>query len=540
MALRDWWNRLVRPADLGAPQTAREVAMTASLASEWEGHPARGLTPAGLVALLEAAETGDLLGQLDLAEDMLERDPHLYAELAKRARAVAGLDWTIAPAPGASRREERAAAQAGDWLRAQPDLPDWLLMLGDALLKGYACLEIEWAREEGLWLPRGLAERPQRWLQTHPDRRDELRLRDGSRAGLELAPFGWVLHRHRAKSGYVGRAGLVRVLAWPYLLRQYAQRYWTEWLEVYGLPARLGTYPPGASAEEKRKLLAAVRDLGHDAAGIIPEGQRIEYLEAVAGDGASFERLLQWAERSISKAVLGATLTSEVGDSGSRALGDVHQDVMWDLVESDARQIAGTLSRDLVWPLVALNLGVADPRRAPRLVFDLGEAEDLKEYAEALPALTAIGLRIPERWARERLRIPEPQGDEPLLGRAAPAAEPAPGAEGGDQEETDPPPGAPPGRAAARTELGAPAEGATPDPQELLAERLEAAAAPALAAWLQTIRAMLEGAESLEEFRARLDAAYPQLAREGLTAAMAEALAAATLAGMSDVADEAG
>jgi phage gp29-like protein len=43
---------------------------------------------------------------------------------------------------------------------------------------------------------------------------------------------------------------------------------------------------------------------------------------------------------------------------------------------------------------------------------------------------------------------------------------------------------------------------------------------------------MLEGAESLEEFRARVLAAWPDLTQERLAAVMASAFAAAELAGM--------
>ena len=51
---------------------------------------------------------------------------------------------------------------------------------------------------------------------------------------------------------------------------------------------------------------------------------------------------------------------------------------------------------------------------------------------------------------------------------------------------------------------------------------------------------MLDTADSLEEFRTRLEAAYPDLGTDGLTNAMALAYATAHLAGMSDVADETG
>ena len=71
-----------------------------------------------------------------------------------------------------------------------------------------------------------------------------------------------------------------------------------------------------------------------------------------------------------------------------------------------------------------------------------------------------------------------------------------------------------------------------------MAERLAEAADPAVRAWLDSIKAMLDSADSLEEFRARLLAAYPELDAAGVVAAMRSAFAAADLAGRYEVIKE--
>lgn len=58
--------------------------------------------------------------------------------------------------------------------------------------------------------------------------------------------------------------------------------------------------------------------------------------------------------------------------------------------------------------------------------------------------------------------------------------------------------------------------------------------------WLAAIRAMLDSSDSLEEFRAKLLAAYPDLDASGMAVAMRAAFAAADLAGRGDVASESG
>lgn len=69
-------------------------------------------------------------------------------------------------------------------------------------------------------------------------------------------------------------------------------------------------------------------------------------------------------------------------------------------------------------------------------------------------------------------------------------------------------------------------------------DQLDEAAQPAVDAMIGQVRAMLDGADSLEEFRARLLAAYPDLDSGGMVAAMQAAFAAAELQGQYEVTRE--
>ena len=61
------------------------------------------------------------------------------------------------------------------------------------------------------------------------------------------------------------------MLAWPWLFKNFAVRDLAEFLEIYGLPLRLGTYNPNTSDDKARAtLLRAVIGIGHDAAAIVP------------------------------------------------------------------------------------------------------------------------------------------------------------------------------------------------------------------------------------------------------------------------------
>ena len=520
----------IKTPDLQTPQTAHLSALQRELAT----HPTRGLTPSRLASILDAAEAGDVVAQFDLFEDMEEKDGHIASEMSKRRRACI-LEWEVVPpqkAPTAA--ETRAAAQLDELLAEIPDFEDMLFDVTDAIGKSFACLEIEWHRVEGFWLPKSVTHRPQSWFTLHRGYRQELRLRDyttqadGSQ-GAPLQPFGWITHVHKAKSGYLERAALFRQLVWTYLFKNYSVGDLAEFLEIYGIPLRVGRYPASASEHEKMTLLRALSSIGHNAAGIVPEGMLMEFHDAATGDPKAFELMMSWCERNQSKVILGATLTSGAdGAASTNALGQIHNEVRKDLRDSDLRQLNSTLTRDLVYAVAALNgLAPEGPRRCPQFQLNAQEKEDLTAYAQALPQLVSIGVQPTVKWAHEKLGIPMPQEGEAVLETPAPAN----------------PFGAFTARAALAAlppaALGEGRGGRTPPPAAM-ADQLANGAAPALGAWIEGIRALVNRAESLQDIRDGLEQLLPGMTLDQYAQAMAQALAAAQLAGRYEVLQEAG
>lgn len=413
----DIYGNPLRQQTLREPQTAHLT----SLIKEYASHPAKGLTPRKLASILKEAEQGNLKSQAELFQDMEERDAHLYAEISKRKRAPISLNWSIEAPKNPTPQEKSDADFLSEILEDQENLEDLFLDLYNGIGYGYAPIELEWKlyghRE---WLP-AFHYRPQSWFQLAPDNQNELRLRsDNDPNGEILQPFGWIVHKPKALSGYIARTGLFRVLVWPYLFKNYAVTDLAEMLEIYGLPLRIGKYPPGTTDAEKATLLRAVTGLGHSAAGIIPQSMDIEFQQAAQGTSDPFLAMNNWAEASISKAILGGTLTSQTSSSGGGAysLGEVHNEVRHDLLASDAKQLANTLNNDLLWPLLVLNRpNNNDMRRMPKLRFDVKETEDITKLADALPKLVDVGVNIPIAWVQEKTGIPQPVEDEPILKR---------------------------------------------------------------------------------------------------------------------------
>ncbi|QAZ67040.1 DUF935 domain-containing protein [Solidesulfovibrio carbinolicus] len=404
----------------GGAQEGMQTADLVALHNDYIASLTGGLTPKRLEALLRAADEGDIVGQHTLFAEIEDRDEHIHAELSKRRRALLSIPWRIEPGKASGKRAEAVAMAVREQVEAIPDFEDVILDMADAIGHGFACLEIEWSHDGSRHLPAGLHHRPQNWfmlpLHARDGRAGTLRLRDNTPEGQELWGLGWIVHKHRSKAGIFARAGLFRVLCWTYLLKQYCRGDFSQFLEIHGLPMRLGKYPSSASDEEQKTLLNALRMLGSDAAGIIPEGMEIEFKEAARGSEKPFMAMHDLCETGQSKAILGSTLTTDTKGVGSQALGEIHNEVRLDILASDARQLAGSLTRQLLAPLAYLNEAVTDPALLPRFVFDPSRPEDLEKLAKSLPEL-ALVMDIPTRWAHERAGIPMPEEGEAVLAR---------------------------------------------------------------------------------------------------------------------------
>lgn len=393
----------------------------AMLQRHYSEHPSSGLTPAKTARILRAAEEGDLIAQCELAEDMEEKDGHLQSELSKRRNALLTVEWQIKPPRNASAAEQRDAEMLEEILRDATWLDDCIFDATDAILKGFSCQEIEWepGLVGGLKLIKNIHWRDPAWFMTPQYERNTLHLRDGSANGVPLSPFGWVQHIAKSKTGYLARIGLARTLAFPFVFKNYSVRDFAEFLEIYGLPMRLGKYPEGATPNEKTTLLRAVMGIGHNAGGIIPRGMEIEFEKAAEGSADNFMQMIEWAEKTMSKAILGGTLTSQAdGASSTNALGNVHNEVRLEVRNADLARLQATLTRDLVYPLYALNCkSYNDARRIPRFEFDVSESEDINQFADGIGKLVDLGFKVPQQWAHDKVQVPVAGENEPILAR---------------------------------------------------------------------------------------------------------------------------
>ena len=338
-------NAQAPPAPLRRPDI-REIAV-AHVTDKYSEYPSNGLTPVELAEILKEADAGDVLRQMELFEEMEEKDPHLFSQLQTRKNAVTGLDFEIIPFSDEPRDKE-IAAFIEEQLTGMEGFEDVENDLLDAIGKGFAVSEIMWGYDEGHVVVTQIISRHQkRFFWDSLDDSFKVRTQE-TPEGLLLPANKFIVHRYKARSGHTSRAGILRVVAWMFLFKNYDLKDWVSFAEVYGLPLRLGKYAPGASDEDKRALMEALIQIGADAAGIIPDGATIDFITTEKiGSTNLYEQLARYCDEQISKAVLGQTLTSDSG-GGSYAQSKTHNDVRHDLTVADCKAMDVTQAEELL------------------------------------------------------------------------------------------------------------------------------------------------------------------------------------------------
>jgi len=294
-----------------------------------------GLTPGALAQLMKDADQGDVGAQAQLYDQMIQKDGHLQAEYGKRRRALLSVEWTLEA--GDSSAEAKKAQELVQMNLDSLRMRSLYEALQYRIGHGFAAVELMWQIIDGQSVIAGMKYQRQRRFKFEEKTDSPLVYVDGKDDPVKVDPFRLILAKYGGLSGDPKIGEVFRACAWYYLFKNYTLKDWLVFAEVYGMPLRIGTFSPGADDDQKNALRVALRMLGSDGAGIIPEGSKIEFISHKGTGGADiYERLAKYCEAGMSKVLVGQTLSAEVGKTGSYAAAKTHREVALDLTEGDA------------------------------------------------------------------------------------------------------------------------------------------------------------------------------------------------------------
>ena len=346
--------------------------------------------------------------------DELERDAHVFAVLTKRKHHLIAREWTV-EAGGESAIDVKAADFVRDALGTLP-FDQVCLDLLDATLKGYAISEAVWVRDGGHLRPDRLVSLEQRRFVFDVDWKPRL-LTQSNLWGEKLPDRKFVVHRFGVKGNNPYGVGLGAKLFWPVQFKRQGFAFWLRYMERFASPVPIGKYPAGTSEAEIDLLMRMLEELSNRSSIGIPLGTELDTFEARRTGSGEYDPFTRTMNSEISKAVLGETLTTEMGANGARAASDTHHDILDILVDGDADLLTGTLRNQLVrWMVEANYPGAALPSLwRPRVSDEMADEKLLETRArrrsaefEALEAARRSGFEPADRteFAEESLGGP--------------------------------------------------------------------------------------------------------------------------------------
>jgi phage gp29-like protein len=413
----------VRKMGAPPPSTDAPIVVAKPLHEQYQ-RIGGGITPVDVSEILRQADAGQPARLVDLMNESRQKDGHLQGVMSTRDRAVSLVELDFVQPEDANRAERKAADLCK---RIRDEFRNWPLLIqhlnGGGYTHGHATAEIRWENtDDGFLLPvecMPIHARDFIFSRTDGSLRYRRTRFDAEGVDLLAENPGRIVQLQRRIVGDVpAREGLARLLVWGALFRNWDMRDWLALGEYGWKPWRLGQYETGAPKGDVDALVRALEQIGSQGVAVYPKGTSInvEWPKGISGgsQGASTHaELFDTLGRELSKAVLGQTTTTEAGPNGDRASTETRDQVRMDIREEDCVSVAAALRYHLFMPAIAAN--IAGRMRVPVALFQTEEATDRRDFAQAVKLLRDAGLRIPAKWVRDELGMPEPSDEDELL-----------------------------------------------------------------------------------------------------------------------------
>ena len=416
--LVDQFDRPLR-SDRPPRRPPRSDTVVTRVGDLYDWHRLSGLTPMRLAAILRQADYGDPRDQAQLAQEMEEKDLELSAVLTTRRQAVLRLPIQVLP-NGREKRAEEAAALVREYL-SDSLIKSLISQLSGSLVTGYALSWIHWRRMGKAVGIESVEQVPYTRLTFLPRRHGRnavlpryprLLTVEAPAFGIDVPAFAAAYHTRRSQGGLPWRIGLVRPLAFLYVLKSFALKDWGSLSERFGSPSRIAYFPRYALSAQVQDLEEKLLQLAADNVVALPEEFKIESQELQnRGDRTVMQAMAEYIDHRYQHGVLGQEASTS-GTPGRLGADQEQGAVRRDYIESDADDYGMTITQQVARPLVGFNLGWDVPVPHVRLV--VPEVADQEQRGRVFAQARNL-VSLSARQVRRELAIEEPEGLEDTI-----------------------------------------------------------------------------------------------------------------------------
>lgn len=226
------------------------------------------------------------------------------------------------------------------------ELNEWFVELAasahNALFFGYSVQEAIYEQKDTHIGLQWIGEKPMEWFEPKNDGRLIYRSESGYEGEVNQTIKFFLTRRKSSYKQPYGKA-LLASLYWLFFFKQNGFKFWAKFLERHGTPILLGKVKDGDDDDIQAMNNALLSAHAQSVISIDSEDDVSIVGVAQGTAGQSFDTFNTEIKRQIQKLILGQTLTSGTDGTGSRALGEVHENVRKDKLKSDIRMIAPTI-----------------------------------------------------------------------------------------------------------------------------------------------------------------------------------------------------
>ncbi len=187
---------------------------------------------------------------------------------------------------------------------------------------------------------------------------------------------------------------------------------WSQFAEMFGMPFREMIYDD-YDEDTRAKLELGLQEWSGAYYSIHPRSTELKIHETGGSTGSNevYDRLIQACDASISKTILGNTLTTEQGDHGARSLGEVHLEVEEAKTESDKHLVLSVLNTQFRAVLKRFGINVTGGE-----IWYRTPDKDWNELQAKWNVLNSISDKVPvdDDYIYEEFDIPKPDNYEEM------------------------------------------------------------------------------------------------------------------------------
>ncbi len=352
--------------------------------------------PSDVNQTLANAIDGDLRYKGVLFETMLDTWPRLQGNLDEICGHVSRNEIEIEPfsdqgddpTPSAIEKAKfiKAALDAMevDYIDDLKDIEGTVYGIAMSYFTGHSVQEILWESNDKGIVPESTLQLPWRnfgYPYSHAEK-DRLMLnRSGDYSFNTLEDFPankFIVAIKKGHTGHATQAAPLRALVTYWLGSVYGLKWLLNFSQIYGVPIRWANYTDSKDVGVISNMLKKIGSAGY---AVMPPNTKLELVESSkSAQNLPQQALMDNADKACDIFILGQTLTTDVGTSGSQALGTVHNDIRLDVVDTVGDYVAKVLKSSLIRDLLILNYG--DDSEMPCVSIRCKRAKDAKGLAE--------------------------------------------------------------------------------------------------------------------------------------------------------------